>query len=104
MHTYHVNLGRGLSVVFKVKYLNEIKYVLRPSQLILLYYLKWWPLVSDNIYKNHYFKVVINIGLGSSVGIATDYGLDGPGIESRWERDFQYLSRPALEPTQPPAQ
>jgi hypothetical protein len=25
---------------------------------------------------------------GSSVGIATDYGLDGPGIESRWGRDF----------------
>jgi hypothetical protein len=23
-------------------------------------------------------------GLGSSVGIATGYGLDGPGIESRW--------------------
>jgi hypothetical protein len=23
-------------------------------------------------------------GPGSSVGIATDYGLDGPGIESRW--------------------
>jgi len=27
-------------------------------------------------------------GPGSSVGIATDYGLDGPGIESRWRRDF----------------
>jgi hypothetical protein len=26
--------------------------------------------------------------LGSSVGIATDYGLDGLGIESRWGRDF----------------
>ena len=25
---------------------------------------------------------------GSSVGIATDYGLDGPGIESRCGRDF----------------
>jgi hypothetical protein len=26
---------------------------------------------------------------GSSVGIATDYGLDGPGIESRWGgRDY----------------
>jgi len=25
---------------------------------------------------------------GSSVGIATDYELDGPGIESRWGRDF----------------
>ena len=25
-------------------------------------------------------------GPGRVVGIATDYGLDGPGIESRWER------------------
>jgi hypothetical protein len=25
-----------------------------------------------------------NGGPGSSVGIATGYGLDGPGIESRW--------------------
>ena len=24
----------------------------------------------------------------SAVGIATCYGLDGPGIESRWEQDF----------------
>jgi len=33
--------------------------------------------------------------LGSSVGIATGYGLDGPRIESRWGRDFPHLSRPA---------
>ena len=26
--------------------------------------------------------------LDSSVGIATRYGLDGPGIEPRWRRDF----------------
>jgi len=32
------------------------------------------------------------------------YGLDGPGIESWWERDFLRLSRPALGPTQPPVQ
>ena len=38
-------------------------------------------------------------GPGSSVGIETAYGLDGPGIESR---DFPHLSRPALRPTQPP--
>jgi len=43
-------------------------------------------------------------GPGSVVGIATGYGLDGPGIESRWERDFPHLSRPALGPTQPPVQ
>jgi hypothetical protein len=41
---------------------------------------------------------------GSSVGIATGYGLDCPGIESRWRRDFPHLSRPALGPTQPPVQ
>jgi hypothetical protein len=48
---------------------------------------------------NLYFE-----GSGSSVGIATDYGLDGPGIESRWGRDFSHTSRPALGPTQPPVQ
>jgi hypothetical protein len=32
--------------------------------------------------------LVYECGPGSSVGIATDYGLDGPGIESRWGRDL----------------
>jgi hypothetical protein len=45
-----------------------------------------------------------NSGPGSSVGIATGYGLDGSGIESRWRRDFPHKSRPALGPTQPPVQ
>jgi hypothetical protein len=40
----------------------------------------------------------------SSVGIATRNGLDSPGIESRWGRDFLNPSRPALGPTQPPVQ
>jgi hypothetical protein len=43
-------------------------------------------------------------GPGTSVGIATGYGLDGPGFETRWWRDFPHLSRPALEPSQPPVQ
>ena len=43
-------------------------------------------------------------GPSSVVSIATDYGLDGPGIESRWRQDFPHLSRPALGPTQPPVQ
>jgi hypothetical protein len=40
------------------------------------YAFRWWPV--------------------SEVGIASGYGLDGPGIESRWVRDFTHLSRPAL--------
>jgi hypothetical protein len=43
-------------------------------------------------------------GPGSVVGIATAYGPDGPGIESRWGRDFPHLSRPALRTNQPPVQ
>jgi hypothetical protein len=43
-------------------------------------------------------------GPGSSVGIATGYELDGPGIESRWGRAFPNLSRPALGHTEPPVQ
>ena len=43
-------------------------------------------------------------GLGSVVGIATGYGLDGPRIESRLGRDFLHLSRPALGPSQPSVQ
>jgi len=41
---------------------------------------------------------------GSVVVKATGYGLDGPGIKSRWGRDFPHLSGRALGPTQPPVQ
>jgi hypothetical protein len=55
---------------------------------------------------NRQFKIymykVHHIWPGSSVGITTGYGLEGPDIESRWGRDFPHLSRPALGPTQPP--
>jgi hypothetical protein len=40
----------------------------------------------------------------SKVGIATRDGQDGPGIGSRWERDFPHSSRAALGPTQLPIQ
>jgi hypothetical protein len=36
---------------------------------------------------------IVRVGWGSVVGIATRYKLDGPGTESRWGLDFQYLSR-----------
>ena len=40
-------------------------------------------------------------GLGSSVGIATDYGLEGPGSNPGGDEIFR-PSKPALGPTQPP--
>ena len=44
------------------------------------------------------------MGRDSSVSIAIRYGLDGPGIESRWSGELPHPSRPALGPTQPPIQ
>jgi hypothetical protein len=35
-------------------------------------------------------------GPGSSVGIATDYGLDGPGNESRWATFFAHVQTSLL--------
>jgi len=43
----------------------------------------------------------LTCGSGSSVGIATDYELDGPGSNPGGEEIF-CPSRPALGPTQPP--
>jgi hypothetical protein len=43
-------------------------------------------------------------GRDSVVGIATRYGLDGPGLESQWWRDFPHPSRPPLGSTQPSIQ
>jgi len=71
---------------------------MQQNYLVLLIYISYWP---------HFFSQCAThykMGRDSSVGIATAYGLDGPGIESRWGRDFPHLSRPALGNTQPPVQ
>jgi hypothetical protein len=68
--------------------------------LLLKYHQSFLALL-DTIVTKKYYRA---FGPGTSVGIATGYGLDGPGIESRWGRDFPHLSRPALGPIQPPVQ
>ena len=56
--------------------------------LLLLYYL---------------LILLLKSGPGSSVGLATDYGLEGPGSNPGGDEILR-LSRPALGPTQPPVQ
>jgi len=53
------------------------------------------------IYIHTYIHTYIDAGPVSSVGIATDYGLDDPGSNPGGDENFR-PSRPALEPTQPP--
>ena len=48
------------------------------------------------------FNFVMKMGRDFVVGTVTLYGLDCPGIKSRWRRDFPHLSKPAPGPTEPP--
>jgi hypothetical protein len=41
------------------------------------------------LYRYNYMDKISVCGPGSSVGIATGYGLDGPGIASRWGEIFR---------------
>ena len=53
----------------------------------------------DAIFCSQFISIIS--GPGSSVGIATDYGLDGPGSNPDGDEIF-HPSRPALGLTQPP--
>jgi hypothetical protein len=83
-----------------------------PEDILMLYisWQPWWWWRTALTWKtrftweNNIKMNVQEIMLESVVGIATSYGLDGPGIESRWGRDFPHYSMPALRPTQPPLQ
>jgi hypothetical protein len=86
--------------------LSCISYEMAQHQQFWFQHCRWF-----NVYNTiHIIPVVITLlskcfkfltavlqisGLGSVFGIVTGYGLDGPGIESWWVRDFPRLSRPA---------
>jgi len=63
-----------------------------------------WPSIIPGNYRNGFYfpyGIFMRCGLGSLVGIVTDYGLDGPGSNPGVYEIF-HPCRPALGPTQPP--
>jgi hypothetical protein len=75
-----------------------VPFVWSSSKLIIMF--QYWKTRIVVVTKmSHMLYFVVR---DSSVGIATGYGLDSLGIESRWRRDFPHLSIPALGPTQLP--
>ena len=71
---------------------------------VFLRILRFYPVSSVSIHQWSMLifillcTICIRVDRDSSVGIATRYGLDGPGIQSRWGRGFPHPSRPALGP------
>jgi len=55
------------------------------ERFIYLYFERFIYIEGRNKFRNY----VHDSGPGSVVGIATAYGLDGPGIESRWREIFR---------------
>jgi len=55
----------------------------------------------NHVTQIHICMCVCVCGPGGSVGIATDYGLHGPGSNAGGDEIFR-PSRPVLRPTQPP--
>ena len=56
----------------------------RYSKYIDLLYFPLWTQIKAKLALPFEKMPSVSDGPGSSVGIATGYGLDGPGIESRW--------------------
>ena len=46
-------------------------------------------------------RYLVCVGRDNVDGIATGYGLDGPGIKTQWGRDFSDTSRSASRATHP---
>jgi hypothetical protein len=103
---------RGLRILIALNFLAHMDFqiLITPSNFIRLH-ASWTAnpvaVVCQFLMENK-IKILAyqnrEVSRDSSVGIASGYGLDGPGIESGWGREFSHPSRPALGPTQPSVQ
>jgi hypothetical protein len=99
---FHVSTFRSMCVIPNVTIFCS-SLILCFTVTLLMYFLNDFemipvaPVITD-------ITVIVTIIITIQDTIAIRYGLDGPGIESRWGRDFPHSSRPTLRPTQPPIQ
>ena len=78
-------------VTFKIFFLTASTFHIIPNAPTCHIFIKSNEIFLGNF--REYVKIFILLhlllGRNSIFGIATRYGLDGPGIESRWGRDFR---------------
>ena len=112
-HTFTLEfLGIGTNNIFKLFYTKIVIFIMFLGHLYFYtaFTLHHWHMfimyldVAGEISCLMIFSFYLYIrGPGSSVGTATDYGLDSPGSNPGGDEIFRPY-RPALGPTQPPAQ
>ena len=76
---------RGLSKIGKRRFnykCDSCSTIYRNARIQTGHFLTDFSIPSES--SNILFFINVLMGRDSSVGIATAYGLDGPGIESRW--------------------
>ena len=66
-----------------------------------MWHLKSRFAVHYHLQQEKLYFLTLNVSRDSSVIIATSYSPDGPGIETRWGRDFTFSSKPTLEHLRP---
>ena len=86
------------ALVLYFKFSKYCTYIIKVFKLIILI-VKVYKV--EHSIKYYTVTKCIYRGSGSSVGIATDYGLDGPGSNPGGDEIFR-PSRPVLGPIQPP--
>ena len=73
------------TLIVTIRLTTHQRKLLRKSYYIILHH----PYISSRFQLHKYCtSMIIPCGLGSTVGIVTGYGLDSPGIESRWGARF----------------
>jgi len=94
------NAGFIMGVFYLTKY-RSINLLLLHSHIFTLdsFVPSDWFIFSNFFHFSFFSYVFISSPLFL---IFPSYGLDSPGIQSRWWRDFPHLSRPTLRFTQPP--
>jgi hypothetical protein len=110
-HSVHISIN-SISFIFQLSaQIQSYMCTEKIQDIIIKMRVCWWnesdwrtPKYSEKPFATLFTTDLIRVDRDSSVGIATRYGLDGPGIESRWGRDFPHPPRPARWPTQPPIQ
>jgi len=111
--TYSTNNNPGEKRKKRTKELICINYttvahlrLFREQRQLVAYTPNWYTWIAEEEIAIRLKSVISifkwDVGRNSSVGIATRYGLDGPGIETWWGWNFPYPSRPTLGTTQPP--